>query len=397
MAKKLTVSFLKGMAPNTEVRDTLAEGLAARTRAGSLSFVFLFQLHGKRFRRTLGRWGGDDGHGLTLDEARNRANAMRADLGNKRLPHSVTTEIKTVNDLLDRYVAHLEEGTKRPEQATYLLDKHVRPKVGAFALDSLRRRDVQELVDKIRPVSIAGAVARYFTAAMNFGESRDLIERGIGRLHMPESRNPPRQTVLPDTSIGTMLKDWMPKGPDVFARHPFGTMCTLLLLTGARRSEIGELAWTELDLDRGLISLSPERSKGGRETLIVLSSYALRIARALPRHDEMVAFPSLKKRETPGKETARPGRAGRGFWSGWGRATDDSRTRTKIEDWSPHSLRRTCRTGLSRLGVAPHVASAVLNHAKPHLDGIYDKYEFVDERRAALELWGAEVFGLAGW
>lgn len=46
------------MAPNTEARDSVVEGLIARRRADTLSFVFQFQRHGKRHKLTLGQYPG---------------------------------------------------------------------------------------------------------------------------------------------------------------------------------------------------------------------------------------------------------------------------------------------------------------------------------------------------
>ena len=52
-----------------------------------------------------------------------------------------------------------------------------------------------------------------------------------------------------------------------------------------------------------------------------------------------------------------------------------------------HDLRRTCRTGLSRLRIAPHVAEAVLGHAAPAIVRTYDVHDLADEKRHALEAW----------
>jgi hypothetical protein len=57
-------------------------------------------------------------------------------------------------------------------------------------------------------------------------------------------------------------------------------------------------------------------------------------------------------------------------------------------------LRRTCVSGMARLGVAPHVADKILNHQSGTISGvaaIYQRHEFLAERRAALDLWGAHV------
>jgi len=59
--------------------------------------------------------------------------------------------------------------------------------------------------------------------------------------------------------------------------------------------------------------------------------------------------------------------------------------------WQNHDLRRAIRTRLAHLGVADPVAEMVLAHKRAGIGAVYNKYQYLDERRAALELWAAEV------
>lgn len=389
MARKLSDAFLRGMPSDSEERDTIVEGLVARKRAAALSFVFQFQHRGQRKKITLGQY-----PGMSLAEAREKASAMRGALQAGRMPHAATATVKTVADLLDAYGAHLDETAKTPEQAKALLDKHVRPTLGAFDLAALTRRDVQGLVDRIKPLSVAGAVGRYLTAAMNYGERRGHIEVAIRNLELPPSGEP-RQRVLSDAEITALMKDWLPLGPSSPARSSFGAIFALCLLSGARRSEISELRWDEIEGD--VIRLSASRSKGGRPTSVVLSSHALTVLNAVPRYDADVVFPTERKRAVAGKPGDRPGRSGRGTVSGFSRFTEDSRKRTGTDEWTPHDLRRTCATGLQADKVAPHIVEAVLNHAVPRLARTYSTGDYLPERRAALEAWGERVWATCGW
>ena len=68
-----------------------------------------------------------------------------------------------------------------------------------------------------------------------------------------------------------------------------------------------------------------------------------------------------------------------------------------VTGWRLHDLRRTCVSGMARLGVAPHVADKILNHQSGTISGVaavYQRHEFLAERRAALNRWGAHVAGL---
>jgi integrase len=61
------------------------------------------------------------------------------------------------------------------------------------------------------------------------------------------------------------------------------------------------------------------------------------------------------------------------------------------ERWTPHDLRRTAATGMGRLGVNRFVLSRVLNHVDASVDGIYDRHDYLAEKRQALNLWAEEI------
>ena len=69
-----------------------------------------------------------------------------------------------------------------------------------------------------------------------------------------------------------------------------------------------------------------------------------------------------------------------------------------VMNWRLHDLRRTCVSGLARLGVAPHVADKILNHQAGTISGVatvYQRHDFLSERREALERWAAHVVNTA--
>ena len=65
-----------------------------------------------------------------------------------------------------------------------------------------------------------------------------------------------------------------------------------------------------------------------------------------------------------------------------------------MEPFTLHDLRRTARTHLASLGVQPHIAERCLNHKLPGINDTYDTYDYLDERRAALELWERKLLVL---
>ena len=67
--------------------------------------------------------------------------------------------------------------------------------------------------------------------------------------------------------------------------------------------------------------------------------------------------------------------------------------------WRLHDLRRTTASGMARLGINLPIIEKVLNHASGSFAGIvgvYQKHEFSEEKRRALDAWGGFVCGVAG-
>ena len=65
-----------------------------------------------------------------------------------------------------------------------------------------------------------------------------------------------------------------------------------------------------------------------------------------------------------------------------------------VAGWCLHDLRRTCVSGMARLGIPPHIADKILNHNAGTISGVaavYQRHEFLSERQEALERWGAHV------
>jgi hypothetical protein len=68
-----------------------------------------------------------------------------------------------------------------------------------------------------------------------------------------------------------------------------------------------------------------------------------------------------------------------------------------VKEWVLHDLRRTVVSGMAALGIAPHVADKILNHQSGTISGIatvYQRHEFLAERKAAIELWAIHISGL---
>jgi integrase len=163
---------------------------------------------------------------------------------------------------------------------------------------------------------------------------------------------------------------------------PFGNVVQALLLTAARRAEIGRLEWRELDRDASCIRLPASRVKGREARTIPLCPLAWRILHDGPRiQGGRYVF------STTGDAPV----------SGWSKAKAAiDRHMGSNADWRLHDLRRTAATGMERLGVPVMVIESVLGHAKPGILQIYQRHQFEAEKGAALAKWAGKVLSLVG-
>jgi integrase len=177
----------------------------------------------------------------------------------------------------------------------------------------------------------------------------------------------------------------------------FGRIVKLLLLTGQRRDEIGDLAWNEIDLERGVIELAVERTKNKRPHIVPVAPVAAAILEKAPH-----------RARPKGAVDYVFGESGSGGFSGWSKAKaaldrriNDARARAgagepqPIADWRLHDLRRTTATAMAdKLGVLPHIIEAVLNHVSGHkagVAGVYNRAIYLPEKKAALARWAEHL------
>jgi integrase len=180
-----------------------------------------------------------------------------------------------------------------------------------------------------------------------------------------------RDRVLSDQEIRAI---WKQLGDD-----DYGAILRLLILTGARRDEIGSLSRSEINLRNSQIELPGARTKNRLEHVIPLSPLALAILKKrAPRDGSDYVFGQ-----------------GKGGFSGWSKAKAALDDKLGIEPWVLHDFRRTISTTMhEHLKVLPHVVEAVLNHvsgAKAGVAGVYNKAEYLDDKRAALDAYAAHI------
>jgi integrase len=168
----------------------------------------------------------------------------------------------------------------------------------------------------------------------------------------------------------------------------YGTIIKLLILTGLRRGECAAIqsSWVQADT----LTIPKEAVKNGRELVLPLSpmtaallQQALEEARSLKTNDPLL-FPAANYPNQP--------------FSGFSQSKKNLDKLLTISKFTHHDLRRTYRTNLGRLKVAPHISERLVNHASAQneMEQIYDQYTYWDEKVEAVQKYNDWLSSLLG-
>jgi integrase len=240
---------------------------------------------------------------------------------------------------------------------------------------------LDEIADEHGP-RMADLVLAYVRKAFNWYEVnghdddfRSPIVRGMARLKPSERQ---RERVLADDEI----RDLWAALDTITEPACFPAYVKMLLLTATRRSEVADMPAAELDGDLWIIPAARYKTK--RDHVIPLSAMAREVLGAAPP-------PKQRKNDYFIFSTTQGAKAFSGF-SKAKAALDDAIAairekdgRAPMEDFSFHDLRRTARTLMSRARVQPDHAERCLGHVIAGVRGVYDVFEFLDEKREAFE------------
>ncbi|WP_049769334.1 site-specific integrase [Nitrobacter hamburgensis] len=163
-----------------------------------------------------------------------------------------------------------------------------------------------------------------------------------------------------------------------------------MILTGRREGEINGARWTEIDLNKKLWTIPAVRAKNHEQHTVPLSDMALEIIKGLPRikSDDGLVFVGSNGRQPTSFSRVKVR---------LDEAITEANQDEPITAWVFHDLRRTMASGMERLGIAPPVIEKCLNHKSGTfrgVTGVYLRFTYDDEKRAALDAWAQYVVKL---
>jgi len=386
MIGKITKSAVERLQPGSVLWDTALIGYGARKQLRHVHYLLRYRLDGKQRFISIGR------HGMfTPDTARNEAKRLLGLVAAKIDPASERARRgETFGTEVTRYLESKQSALKvrtltEVQRHLLIYAKPLHP----LRLGKIDRRTIALRLAEIEQAS--GGVSRnrfrtslsaFFAWAIREGLTENNPVSGTGKF----SEGNGRDRVLSETELTQLL--------GALGEDDFSDVVRLLILTGQRRNEIGGLRWSEIDWDRNLIILQPERTKNKRLHELPMSSQVRDILtrrRALQHYAPHMKSDLAQAKPTNGTD---------GFVFGcrfttWSTSKEWlDRRLNGMQPWRLHDIRRSAATHLGELGVLPHVIETILNHVFGHragVAGIYVRSKYQDQVREALQTWGTYV------
>jgi integrase len=405
--KPLSDRTLKSLYPAAngkpyDLKDIGSRGLHVRVLpSGQRTFVLVARYpgHSQPARRALGVY--DD---MSLEEARDKAAQWRKDIKKKIDPTKAEKQKQVEKE-------REQKNTFRAVLAAFNKDK----------LEGLRRghevnRDLEKLADdtgwggrpitEITALEVRDVIKQYkdrgkiHHAHNLLGYIRRLYNWAIDQQVYAGLETSPCDRLKPNSIIGEkklrnrILGDAELRAAWIAADrlgYAYGPLFKLLMLTGARKSEVAEARWSEFDLDKKLWTIPAERMKADAAHIVPLSDDAIALLKSLPRGDGDCLF-SVNGGNSP---VAAFSAAKDRFDTEILKALREADQKARLPDFVIHDIRRTVRTGLSAIpNISDLVRELVIGHTKPGLHKVYDQYAYLDEKRFALDAWAVRLRGI---
>jgi integrase len=369
----------------SEIPDGACPGLYLLIEpTGTRSWAHRYRYRGVSKKRTLGNAG--EG-GLSLAAARHAVAAARHRLGRgadpATAPHPVAPTGVVSNDSVEAAVAsflelHAYRKTRlnSAKSTEYSFNRFVLPAWRGRKVADIARREIIDLVESVAADTpyagnrLLAALSKFFSWLV----ARDVIAMspaaGVERPH----REVARERVLDDDELRRLWRACEDEGP-------FGAALRLMILTGTRRNEVSAMPWEELHENRQLWLLPAERTKNDRPHAIPLPTQARAIIESRPQINGSAFVFTID---------------GRRPIVGWAKVKREISIKAGLnpKSWRLHDLRRTCASGMQRLGTPVPVVEKALNHVSGTFRGIvatYQRHTYAEEIRVALQAWADHV------
>jgi integrase len=373
-----TELFVKKIKPEADpynVWDSKERGLVLRVQpTGHRAFKFVYSFGGRPRWYSIGSVG--------LSDARRIAARIRLAVAEGKDPiadRAAERGSGTFAELAQRYVEEYAKKKNRSwQQADYLVQKHLLPRWGRLSAKSITRSDVRAAIGKIAAPIVANQTLAAASAIFSWGVKQEVLSanpvKGIER-HETQSR----ERVLSDSEVAQFWSAFNDVG---LVRS---SALKLILLTGQRPGEVSHMrrehvkdGWWELP-GKPVPALGWPGTKNN-ETHRVWLSESVRAILAEIDNDATTGFALAGGRGNP---VGKLGEAMRAICKKIG-----------AERATPHDLRRTFSTCVTRLGFGRDALNRVTNHREGGIADVYDRHRYADENRKVMDTVASHMVAL---
>ncbi len=392
------------------ITDAATPGLVLRIRAsGAKSYAFVYRARGAGRAGTVRRVTIGDAARMTLKQARREAARLRDDVVDRIDPAAekraaaeaerarreaqerLDARLK-LSEALDAYQAHLNlRGVKEAANVVSVLRRYLHggcegrgepfEGLGDAAVADIDRASVMRLVGRLETAGLPGAAKSLRQKSATF--LNWAADRGHIQANPLAGMRRERQTraallaapgrMLTEEELGAVWRACA----DPTVNRAFASVVRILILTGQRRTETSLMRWEDLDLAAGWWTIPADVAKNGRAHEVPLPGAARALISAQPRFN---ACPWVFTNN------------GRAPVSGWSKLEPALRTAAALgAPWTLHDLRRSFRSGLTRIGAEDRLAELMINHRPRDLRAVYDREPRLEERRRLADRWAERL------
>jgi len=293
----------------------------------------------------------------------------------------------TVGQLADEYFERMILGRwKYPNIVRSRIENDIKPQIGKMKAEDVKPRDIDAMIQvvvKRGAPTVANDVLRWIKRIFDFGIKRHVVEHNPASAFDPSDaggKEEARDRWLTREEIIKLFQAMRDKASTFTIENLYAVR--LLLLLAVRKEELIAAQWREFDLDGAVWHLPEERTKTSAAIDIPLPAVAVETLRELERLacGSAYVFPARKmqSRMIPHIDLNTLNAA---------LAKHIKPLLADVPNFTIHDFRRTARTHLAALGIDPHIAERCLNHKLKGVEGIYNRHDYYDERKKALDEW----------